>query len=70
MCNLLPNGWRITQGTQPERKVLRLESRCYNKTYPGSEPTTPQDLMDVSLFLGCCKSSLDYPKYCLYIVHS
>jgi hypothetical protein len=21
-CNLLPNGWRITRGTQPERKML------------------------------------------------
>jgi hypothetical protein len=26
----LPNRWRITQGTQPERKTSCLESRCYD----------------------------------------
>jgi hypothetical protein len=34
MCIIHRNGWRITQGTQPERRVLNLESRSYNKSYP------------------------------------
>jgi hypothetical protein len=32
MCNIHRNEWRITQGMQPERSVLRLESYCYNKS--------------------------------------
>jgi hypothetical protein len=28
-----------------------------------------QDLMNVSLFLVCCKFSFDSPKYCLYVIH-
>jgi hypothetical protein len=34
MCNIHQNGWRITRGTQLERRVLPLESRSYNKSHP------------------------------------
>jgi hypothetical protein len=34
MCNIHQNGWRITWGTQLERRVLPLESRSYNKSHP------------------------------------
>jgi hypothetical protein len=33
MCNIRRNGWRITRGTQPERRMSRLESRSYNKSH-------------------------------------
>jgi hypothetical protein len=33
MCNIRQNGWCITQGTQPERRMTYLESRSYNKSY-------------------------------------
>jgi hypothetical protein len=33
LCNIRRNGWHITQGTQPERWLLPLESRSYNKSY-------------------------------------
>jgi hypothetical protein len=35
ICNFPLNGWHITRGTQPKRKMLRLESRCYNESHPG-----------------------------------
>jgi hypothetical protein len=31
MCIIHRNGWCISQDTQLERRVLRLESHCYNK---------------------------------------
>jgi hypothetical protein len=34
LCNIQWNGWCITQGTQPKRWVLPLESHSYNKSYP------------------------------------
>jgi hypothetical protein len=34
LCNIHQNGWCITQDTQPERRVLPLESHSYNKSYP------------------------------------
>ena len=30
ICDIILNGWRITRVTQPKRKMLRLEPRCYN----------------------------------------
>jgi hypothetical protein len=35
MCIIHRIGWRITQSTLPERRVLHLESLCYNKSRPG-----------------------------------
>jgi hypothetical protein len=34
MRNIYRNRWRITQGTQLERRVFPLESRSYNKSHP------------------------------------
>jgi hypothetical protein len=34
LCNIRQNGWCITRGMQPERRVLPLKSRNYNKLYP------------------------------------
>jgi hypothetical protein len=39
MCNICRNGWPITRGTQPERRVLPLESRSYNKSHPSPKLT-------------------------------
>jgi hypothetical protein len=33
LCNIHQNGWRITRGTQPESRMLHLESRSYHKSY-------------------------------------
>jgi hypothetical protein len=54
MCNIHRNEWRITRGMQPERRVLHLESRCYNESHPGPKLTT-----SLSRFLVCFKSLLD-----------
>jgi hypothetical protein len=40
MCIIRQNGWHITRGMQPKRRVLRLESHCYNKSCPGSTLNT------------------------------
>jgi hypothetical protein len=40
LCIICQNGWSITRGTQLERRVLCLESRCYDKSYPGPKPIT------------------------------
>jgi hypothetical protein len=37
MCIIHRNGWRITQGTQPERKISHLEPHSYNKLRPSSK---------------------------------
>jgi hypothetical protein len=37
MCNIRQNGWRITQGTQPERRMWNLESHSYNKSHPSAK---------------------------------
>jgi hypothetical protein len=45
----LLNGRCITRGTQPKRTVLRLESRCYNKSHPGPKLSASLGLMIESL---------------------
>jgi hypothetical protein len=51
MCIIRQNGWHITRGTQSERRVLHLESRCYNKSHPGPKLMTSLRLMIESLSL-------------------
>jgi hypothetical protein len=51
MCIIRQNGWRITRGTQPERRVLRLESHCYNESHLGPKLMTSLRLMTESLSL-------------------
>jgi hypothetical protein len=51
MCIIRQNGWRITQDTQLERRVLCLESHCYNKLHPDPKLSTSLRLMIESLTL-------------------
>jgi hypothetical protein len=51
MCNIHRNGWRITRGTQPERSVLPLESRSYNKSYPSPKAYCFSEIDDRKSFL-------------------
>jgi hypothetical protein len=62
------NGWRITRGTQPKRRVLHLESLYYNKSHPGPNLSASLRLMIESLHC-CFKALLDFPKYCMHIIH-
>jgi hypothetical protein len=54
LCIIHRNRWRITQGTQPERRVLCLESHCYNKSHPDPKLTASLRLMIecLSLFIS------------------
>jgi hypothetical protein len=58
----------ITRGTQPERRVLRLECLCYNKWHPGPKLSASLRLR-IEASLVCFKTLLDLPKYCLHIIH-
>jgi hypothetical protein len=49
LCDIRRNGWRITRGTQPERKILCLESHCY-KLCPGPTLSTSLRLDEHKLF--------------------
>jgi hypothetical protein len=69
LCIICQNGWHITWCTQPKRKVLRLESQGYNKSYSGRKPTISPRFDERKPFPYCCKFSLDSPKYCMYIIH-
>jgi hypothetical protein len=51
--HLLPNGWRISRGTQPERRMLCLESYCYNKSDSGPKSTASLRLDSRKSFLVC-----------------
>jgi hypothetical protein len=68
--HLLLSGWRITWGTQPERRVVCLESYCYNKLDSGHKSTSSLELDEHMHFLICLTSLLDLPKYHLSIIHS
>jgi hypothetical protein len=68
MCNIHRNRWYITRGTQPERRVLRLECLCYNKWHPGPKLSASLRLR-IEASLVCFRTLLDLPKYCLHIIH-
>jgi hypothetical protein len=51
MCNIHQNGWRITWGTQPERMVLRLKSRSYDKSHPSPKAYCFSNIVDKKYFL-------------------
>jgi hypothetical protein len=48
---LLLNGWRITRGTQPKRRVLCLESYCYNMSDPDPKPIASPNLDELKPLL-------------------
>jgi hypothetical protein len=68
-CSIHQNRWRITRGTQLEKRVLHLESHCYNKSHPSPKLTTSLSFDECKHLLVCCKSLPDLPKCCLNIVH-
>jgi hypothetical protein len=68
LCNIYQNGWHITQGTQPERRLLRLESRGYNKSHPCPKLSASMRLLSESI--PCLlQTLLDFPKHCMHIIH-
>jgi hypothetical protein len=51
MCNIRQNGWRITRGTQLERRMLPMESHSYNKSYPSPKAYCCSKIDDQKSFL-------------------
>jgi hypothetical protein len=51
MCHIHRNGWCNTQGVQPERRVLPLESRSYNKSNPSPKAYCFSEIDDRKPFL-------------------
>jgi hypothetical protein len=60
LCIIHRNGWRITQGTQPESRMLHLESRSYNKSHSNPKTYCFSKIVDKKPFLVCFKSLLDF----------
>jgi hypothetical protein len=60
LCIICRNGWCITQGMQPKRRVPSLESHCYNKSYPGPKLTTSLRLMIKCFSLFVSNPSLTF----------
>jgi hypothetical protein len=60
LCITRRNGWCITRGTQSERRMLHLESCCYNKPHSGPKLTTSLKLMNISLSLFISNSCLTF----------
>jgi hypothetical protein len=60
LCITRRNGWRITRGTQPKRRMLHLESCCYSKSHSGLKFTSSLKLDDHKSFLVCFKLPLDF----------
>jgi hypothetical protein len=65
LCSIHQNGWHIAWGTQLERWVLCLESRCYNKSHSGPKlmvqhPTLKQGWSVLAwITMGCHYRSND-----------
>jgi hypothetical protein len=53
MCNIRQNGWRMTRGMQPERRVLPLESRSYNRSHPSPKAYCFSKAGDRKPFSSC-----------------
>jgi hypothetical protein len=70
LCIIHQNGWSITRDMQPKRRMLHLESHCYNKSDPGPKAIIFPNLDERKSFLICFETLLDLPKHCLHIVHS
>jgi hypothetical protein len=69
LCNIHQNRWRITQGTQPERRMLPCSLVATTSHILALKLTASRLLMIGSLSL-LFEYSLDFHKYCLRIVHS
>jgi hypothetical protein len=64
LCNIRWNGWRITWGTQSERRVLHLESHSYSKSHLRPKAYCLSKIVDKKPFLVCFEALLDFPKQC------
>jgi hypothetical protein len=62
MYTICWNGWHITRGTQPERRLSHLESHCYNKLDPGPKTPASLNLDEHKSFLVCSKPYLTSPS--------
>jgi hypothetical protein len=60
MCNIRQNRWCITRGTQLERRVLPLESRSYNKSYPSPKAYYFSKIDDQKPFSRCLNPRLTF----------
>jgi hypothetical protein len=60
MCNIRRNGWHITRDTQPERRVLPLESRGYNKSHPSPKAYCFSKIDDQKHFLICIEFCMTF----------
>jgi hypothetical protein len=79
--NIHRNRWCITQGTQLERKLLRLKSCCYSKSCPDPMLITSPWCDDQKSFLVCFNSLADlvlvyrslptkYTPWCTFTIES
>jgi hypothetical protein len=61
MCIIHRNGWYITWGTQPERRMSHLEPRSYNKSHPTPKAYCFSKSVDKKplLVLSPCLASLN-----------
>jgi hypothetical protein len=60
MCISHQNGYRITRGTQSERRVLHLESCSYNKSHPSPKAYCFSKIDDRKPFLICSNPCLTF----------
>jgi hypothetical protein len=54
------NGWCITWGTQPKRRLLRLESHSYNESHPSPKAYCFFKIVDKKSFLVASNSPLTF----------
>jgi hypothetical protein len=66
LCIIHQNGWRITRGMQPKRRMSPLEPHCYNESDLGPKALASPNLDERKSFLVCFKSLVDLVLvYCL-----
>jgi hypothetical protein len=60
LCNIHRNGWCITRGTQPKSRMLHLESRSCNKSYPSPKAYCSTKIVGQRSFLVVLKPCLTF----------
>jgi hypothetical protein len=75
LCNISQNECRITRGTQPKRRVLRLKSRSYNKSHLSPKAYCFSNIIGKKpslVVLSCCLTPLNSAciSFTLNQVHS
>jgi hypothetical protein len=69
LVNIHQNGWRITRGTQPERRVLPWSLVVTTSHILALKLTSSQRLL-IGNLSSLFEYLLDFHKYCLHIIHS